>query len=337
MIWTSHLSQIHTRPLPTSLHLVPSSTRQLPLVGHAIRGGSVGTGVQYDFRALQIALYECFERQSFSCKPLNLTRLALSEFEDKSFSHSCRRALEQTSSCEGERLETHQFECVRCIEITTGRALDVPIVFLVLNSIEDSIYFPVVDSSGSAIHTDAASCFRSAIQEFVERQCLCLNWLTKQAKSEAYLSKYESYQLSLSRGVSEFFLERGHVKILDISHEFGCYCYLATFAAFNTDALVQYACGIGCRLEPRDALERALIELYQAYYHMFGLASGDEPSEGVQAYFDANVAESYQLFGVGTRCSISELVERNFFHQTANRVNFYHFKECSLFQQTRRC
>lgn len=312
MLTTHQFAPRTTIGMPSALSLVSPVIAGMPLICYASSANAQGTGVHNRHRAAAIATFEWFERAAFRRSKLSTARKPLDQLEDVGFRTALISALKQTTIGDPETVATHAFETDTAIDLSSGRVLEVPRILVSLDGVSgDSQHLPFTDSSGSACHQSWKACLRSAVSEFAERQCLCANWLTKKSNAVCDLVHNDRGSLPSCRTIIDFLLRSGVVRIFDISFDLKSYVYLTVFSSHRGDAKVKYACAAACKQSSTEALEKAFIELYQAYYYMSCLLDEDFAAHSGldEDYRAANSRDTIELFGAGSnKATLRQLV-----------------------------
>ncbi|QND61801.1 YcaO-like family protein [Mesorhizobium huakuii] len=164
-----------------------------------------------------------------------------------------------------EDLVEHAFNLVEVQRFSTGERCLYPAVYLSLHRFSgcrDADFLPVRDTFGSAIHPDRATAFRSALLEFVERQCTTAMWVSRRCNKMAPL-----YENLLGRGKAgttcRQMTREGSVTVYDISFLKGVSVLFAEYRSRKEDDIINFACGCAADYDAETAVLKAFTEVWQ--------------------------------------------------------------------------
>lgn len=169
------------------------------------------------------------------------------------------------SDISNDDLVDHAFKLVEVRRFSTGEQCLLPTVFLSLHSFvgcRDADFLPVRDTSGSAIHPARATAFRSALLEFVERQCTTAMWVSRRCNRIAPLD--ENILGHSKAGITCRQMTRdGSVTLYDISFLKGVSVLFAEYRSRREGDIVNFACGCAADFDPKIAVLKAFTEVWQ--------------------------------------------------------------------------
>ncbi len=182
-------------------------------------------------------------------------------------------------------------------ELGTGRTRRFPSVAFALGPHIDTEHFPKRDSSGSAFHQSAEMARSAALAELCERQALTAFWYGGYVRKSFEIGPDAPIGVQLSRCCA-IMRNAGQLLVVDISLIRPYRVYLAFI--LNRDGPVYLASGASAHQDGSRAMEKALLELWQAYVLMQQLHTGrtvfelkSEKSLGVtDDYFSHNTADT---------------------------------------------
>lgn len=225
-------------------------------------GGSCATG--YDRQTLVRSVGEALERQiSFSKMSPAKFKCRLNELNDELTLWF--RIL--FSAFNQEDLEDHFFECIEVQSKRYNKRVVVPSIPFTLSPHADARFMPSRDSSGCAIHPDPDIALQTAMSELAERQALTLFWYYGHLNhtTEITLQTTNEWNDEALSRIIRWFLNTKSVRIFlfDISLIKPYRSILAVYV--NKNGPVHFAAGGSANIDIRIAVNKAVIELYQAF------------------------------------------------------------------------
>lgn len=177
------------------------------------------------------------------------------------------QALEETCPYESLRVEisNHIFKLVEVRRLATGERCLFPAVFLSLHSFNgcrDTDFLPIRDTSGSAIHPDRDTAFRSALLEFVERQCTTAMWVSRRCNAIGPMAERFTSHKKASVTCRQM-ARRGDLIVYDISFLTGVSVFFGVFRSRAGGDIVNFACGCAAEFSENNALLKAFTEVWQ--------------------------------------------------------------------------
>lgn len=177
------------------------------------------------------------------------------------------KALLQTcgSNMRKEEIRDHSFNLVEVRRIDSGTHCYYPAVFLSLHSFDgcrDADILPVRDTSGSAIHPERATAYRSALLEFVERQCATAMWVSRRCNEIIPLNE-NPVSHAKAGVVCGQMAQSGALTLYDISFLKGASVLFAEYRSRRAGELVNFACGCAADFSSEAAKLKALTEVWQ--------------------------------------------------------------------------
>jgi ribosomal protein S12 methylthiotransferase accessory factor YcaO len=286
---------------------------------HAVNGHGFG----FDGDTHLKAIGEYLERHAAfrTIQPTHAGRLhemAISKAEQVAL----ERALMQTCLPGVARAELadHEFKLVEVQRLATGERCLYPTVFLSLHGFSgcrDADFLPVRDTSGTAIHPDRATALRSALLEFVERQCTTAMWVSRRCNQITALDEAD-----LGHGKAAITCRQmtrdGSVTAYDISFLEGVSVFFAEYRSCGKDRLVNFACGCAADYDAAVAVLKAFTEVWQTslllpQMEFFGMH--DYGSDKLKADFRAANRPDFELgvkvapLRIGSRTGQATLAE----------------------------
>lgn len=262
--------------LPGALLFQPAGLLYLPNSVEVSDALSVnGSGVGGGARSIKTALGEYFERRHFYREVLSIKCGFLSDSLTRAEVDGFASALTQTASrlISIEEVKKHHFSLTQVMRASDFSECLIPTVCISLSAHgleKDNFLYPLRDTCGCSFYWNVDVAFLGAVKEYLERQFLLRFWLTKQCQALFSLGKVEC----LLRGRNVKYLYdaltfSGEVSIFDISdNRFPGVCLLAVYGQNDGDRHVKYCAGMSYSGDVGEALEKALLELWQTYRFM---------------------------------------------------------------------
>ena len=215
-----------------------------------------------------------------------------------------------------------RFKTVPTLDLSTNQVIQAPAVAFTLSEHVDDKLFPYRDSSGTALHSSREKAIDAAVCEFVERQSLTLFWyfghLNAAVDAASELANLEGE----ARSILQVLSATGGVTLFDISLFSGYSSILAVYT--SKSGSVWFSSGASADQDPRQAANKAIQELYQAFVLMHQLIRGDkaETDDNVtNGYLQLNTSDTAQEFD---RLSCSELSQGSFLEANSRgRIDFH--------------
>ncbi|MFK0730771.1 MAG: YcaO-like family protein, partial [Gloeotrichia echinulata HAB0833] len=230
----------------------------------------MGVGLGQGRRALRAALYEFEERSAAFEVPLHHSRRKLSELGSLQLSEAWSHAVKQMVLVDYfELVSEHKFTTALCLNLWDKQTVWVPSAVLTLSrTAPDSEFIPFTDSSGSALHATPIAAAVGALTEFSERQALIAFWCGRResAKMLTYDPASDIFDCT-SKTILRTMLSTGDVILVDASLDQFENVVIACFGG-RRGGPVHFACGVSCKISFRDAVNKAVHELWQSAYHM---------------------------------------------------------------------
>lgn len=152
---------------------------------------------------------------------------------------------------------------IEVTDISTGEICWAPEVAFTLTTHPNDNVMPVRDSSGCALHKIRGLALDSAIAEYVERQSLSLFWYFGHCISAWKAEQIVNFlRPEIVRMVNSL-IETGQLFVFDISTLKPYRAFIAVFV--SRDQTVKFASGASSNLDFAVALNKAVLELYQAF------------------------------------------------------------------------
>ncbi len=230
---------------------------------HIERGiASCSTG--YDRTIMKKSLGEALERHiCFSDADDDFRSHVLSEFEPIVSEWFIK-------NCDVKPEPEYKYSTIEITELSTKKKYIAPSVAFYLGDGDGSQTYGARDSSGTALHQSWESAFKNCRDEFCERQSLTLFWYFGHCLSSVVLR--ESAVLNDFNQKLPFIpllLLSGDILIYDISYFSPVRTIMCVYLS-DTGA-VRFAAGASGDADYHIALEKALLEMYQAYVLMRNL------------------------------------------------------------------
>jgi ribosomal protein S12 methylthiotransferase accessory factor YcaO len=177
------------------------------------------------------------------------------------------KAIQQT--CEREDLKgeivNHVFKLVDVRRLETGERCSYPAVLVSLHGFSgclDADFLPVRDTSGNAIHPDPATAFRSALLEFVERQCTTAMWVSRRCNAIFPLGP-SLVSHKKAAVICHQMASRGTLMGYDISFLDGASVIFGVYRSSVEGDQVNFACGCAADFTEQSATLKAFTEVWQ--------------------------------------------------------------------------
>lgn len=164
-----------------------------------------------------------------------------------------------------EEIKNHNYKLVDVRRMGSGVLCLYPAVFLSLHTFDgarDADILPVRDTSGSAIHPDRATAYRSALLEFVERQCTTAMWVSRRC-NEIIQQDGRCVGHEKAGVVCRQMAHNGALTLYDISFLTGASVLFAEYRSQRAGELVNFACGCAADVSNEAARLKALTEVWQ--------------------------------------------------------------------------
>lgn len=305
-------SEIH-HPSSVDFELLrPSAVRHLP---HSVECGSrwhtYGSSSGWSADVTTRARGEHFERKHFYLDiPVNDTKKladGLSAQEIVDFTD----AFAQTSVYGTDiKLDSHFFDRTNVHRVIDFTSCKVPTACLSItecrNNIDNS-YYPMRDTCGCSAHDNIESAITGALKESLERQFLLRFWLTlKYNKRHTYQEACALLELRPSSTLFRELGKSGDILVLDLTDgRFPGACILVCYGNMRRGAKVHYCAGMSYADTASNALEKAILELWQTFRYMQSIDHDShltrEPQDPYLKHFLAcNNYETYQEISKGT-------------------------------------
>ncbi|WP_409488636.1 YcaO-like family protein [Pseudomonas promysalinigenes] len=303
--------------------LRPSAVTDLP---HSVECGSrwqtYGSSSGWSSEVIARARGEYFERKHFYLDiPVNDTNKLANGLSTEEV-HEFTDAFTQTSVYGSDtRFHLHLFDRTAVYRITDFTTCKVPTACLSITECRnnaDNNYYPMRDTCGCSAHLKIENALIGAIKESLERQFLLRFWLTLKFKKN--LSYEAAYTLLESRPSSTLFRElarSGDLLILDLTDDrFPGTCILLCYGNMHPKAKVQYCAGMAYTDTANNALEKAVLELWQTFRYMQAIDNDEqlanEPQDPYLKHFLAcNSYETFQEIAKATAYESSESFTTN--------------------------
>ncbi|MFJ4066758.1 YcaO-like family protein [Pseudomonas sp. NPDC089996] len=286
-------NEVHHPSSPDFELLRPSAVTHLP---HSVECGSrwqtYGSSSGWSAKVTDCARGEHFERKHFYLDiPVNdaekladgLSNQELNEFTE---------AFLQTSTCDSHtELQSHVFDRTTVYRVIDFTPCKVPTVCLSITECRNNIdnkYYPMRDTCGCSAHNNIESAIFGAAKESLERQFLLRFWLTLKFKRR--LDHHEACALLELRPSSTLFHElskSGDILVLDLTDgRFPGTCIFLCYGNLRAEAKVQYCAGMSYSDTASNALEKAVLELWQTFRYMQSIDSlASEPQDPYLRHF----------------------------------------------------
>ncbi|UDF30739.1 UNVERIFIED_ORG: YcaO-like family protein [Roseateles sp. XES5] len=203
------------------------------------------------FRTIRPTHAGRFDEMNLSCTEQEALRAALCQ--------TCQGGISRAD------MEGHSFRLVDVRRLGSGAPCLYPAVFLSLHSFDgrrDADILPVRDTSGSAIHPDRVTAYRSALLEFVERQCTTAMWVSRRCNDIAPLNE-SLIRHGKASVVCRQMMRNGTLTLYDISFLKGASVFFAEYRSRRAGDLVNFSCGCAADVSKDTAQLKALTEVWQ--------------------------------------------------------------------------
>lgn len=211
------------------------------------------------------------------------------------------QALQQTCYDEvRDELQSAEFQLVEVHRLSGAGKVNFPAVLFSLHSFDnyiDARFVPVRDSSGSAIHREKNVAFRSALLEFVERQCTTAMWVSRRCNAvEVPLAKLQDVK---ARTIYHQMATLGRLRLLDISFLGGASVKFCEYHSENSDEVVNFSCGCAANFEEKTATMKSFTEAWQTSILLPQMAFFGANEYGSTSLKDNFKAANYPEFDLG--------------------------------------
>ncbi|EKC2245495.1 YcaO-like family protein [Salmonella enterica] len=229
---------------------------------------SCATG--YDLQVRTRSAGEALERHLCYCdSEFSCGKAKISELDDDIAEWFCS-TIPMSGSIKNN--EHHEYNVVSVKELVTQKIYRAPLVAFTLGSNEDDAYYGFRDSSGTALHKSPELAFLGARNEYCERQALSLFWYYGHCLSCIQLTgENADYVAPVAHRFIHHLLSNGKIYLIDISLIHPVRTILAVYLSKNGP--VYYSAGASGAEQVEHAVEKSLLELYQAYVLMLNICS----------------------------------------------------------------
>lgn len=279
------INPMHKPDLPGTMLFQPSGLIDFPSSVEVFDAlSATGSGVGIGSNSIKSAMGEYFERRHFYREILSTRRGVLNESLTDAEVDSFTGAFVQTA-CNGvsiAALESYQFFVSEVVRASDFSSCFIPTVCLSLSSRgleSDTFICPKRDTCGCSFHWRSEVAFLGALKEYLERQFLLRFWLTKKCRS--LISPLYVDSSLVGRRVIHLYhalLAAGKLSVFDISDsKFPGVCILVVYGQNRPHHNVNYCAGMSYASTEAEALEKALLELWQTYrfIDLFGAVDSD--------------------------------------------------------------
>jgi len=190
-----------------------------------------------------------------------------------------------------------RFETVPTLDLSTSQITQAPTVAFTLSKHNDGRLFPYRDSSGTALHSSRERAIEAAVCEFVERQSLTLFWYFGHLNAAVDAVSELANLNGEARSILQVLNATGGVTLFDISLFSGYTSILAVYT--SKSGSVWFSSGASADRDRRQAANKAVQELYQAFVLMHQLIRGEksETDDNVtNGYLQLNTSDTAQEF-----------------------------------------
>jgi YcaO cyclodehydratase, ATP-ad Mg2+-binding len=239
-----------------------ANIRDPKMVRIHIEKGIASCATGYDRSVLTRSAGEAIERHLNFCDPnTSICRVKLSQLHSDiaKWFRATIPADKYQPDC-----ERHAYHAVEVLELASNKTYLAPLVAFTLGISDDDSFYGTRDSSGTALHLTPQNALENSRNEYCERQALSLFWYYGHCLSYTKLSK--SSKLSISKEVKNIInslIKTGDIYLLDISLIHPVRTILAIY--INASGPVYFSAGAAGHESVNKAIEKSLLELYQAY------------------------------------------------------------------------
>lgn len=247
-------------------------------------GGSTGVGLNLARKAYG----EFFERNHlFTQVPIHLKK-ALKDIQPENYHQKLLGICRQDESSKEECLN-HEFLFTNVHNLFDDAPQEYFYNAITLSpSKQDQKFIGFSDSCACAAHPNKDAAIYNSLMEFIERQALLGSWLSKTYRytiNPDVLPLVTPYQ-----DMAEQLLEHGELVIVENNNQLPGYSVIIFYFAKSPKDSVQYSIGSSSGLSLEEALNSALVELYQCYAFLYNT----ESSKGLENKAGAGYHLSFQ-------------------------------------------
>jgi ribosomal protein S12 methylthiotransferase accessory factor YcaO len=235
----------------------------------------IGSGIGDERSSEVTALAEYLERRHFYMEVSSERRGTLSEVltstEADTFAQAFLQTTIQTQAL--SNVDQHVFGMTRVFRTLDFSECHVPTVMINLTHGQgdpDNNFYPERDTCGCSFHVSGESSIFGAMKESLERQFLTRFWLTKRCHrklgSRAIQDALDNHPCG---GLLQLLSKAGQLCALDISDaRFPGQCVLLVYGSDDASRHVRYCAGMAYASSVKEALGKAVLELWQTFRFM---------------------------------------------------------------------
>lgn len=219
-----------------------------------------GSGVGTPRHAALSGAGELLERRCLFAAISPAARGRLHELSDRSMAAALRRALQQLSDQQPDRIDSHPFQLSpvhRLVEPATPLLYPTALLTLTSTGLEaDRPFVPFIDSSGSCLHRTREQALEGAVDEFIERQLLLALWFGATATEIERPTGGTATDADLLARLAA----NGTLRLFTVPSPFARHHVLAIYEGHRQG--IHFSVGSACSGSPAVALRKALMELW---------------------------------------------------------------------------
>lgn len=298
---------IRRADLSGKLLFQPSVLCALPNVAEASDSFSIiGSGAGAGCLCIRTCIGEYFERRHFYREVISTQHGRLSESLTPVEIDCFGTAFVQTATkkISKRQVAEHKFRLSQVIRSTDFSTCFIPTICISLSSShlrDDEFIYPLRDTCGCSFHWRTDDAILGALKEYLERQFLLRFWLTKRCRT--LMSGVQVDKILNKKNIKllyDLLVVSGELSILDISDSaFPGVCILVVYGQAKIGHHVNYCAGMSYAATASDALEKALLELWQTYRFMDLFKAIDSEQSRVEDpylrhFLSCNAYEVYQ-------------------------------------------
>lgn len=246
-----------------------STPRSVVIDGIVSYGGSTGTGVNLPVKAFS----EFYERNHLFTQVRKHREGRLNSVKPVAFREKLIKLCRKPTQEEAD-IDRHEFSLTQVYHLFNDEPQDYFYNAISLRgNKKDQPYLRFTDSCACAAHPVKQEAIYCSLMEFIERQALLASWASKQVRYEINPELLRS--LSVYTTLVDNLLENGNLHIYENGIGLPGYTIIMFYFAKSRDDLVQYSIGSSSGLTLKEALNSALVELYQCYSFLYNAECSD--------------------------------------------------------------
>lgn len=179
-------------------------------------------------------------------------------------------------------------------ELPTGREVFAPsqLVYLTFTAQREEDFLTTPNSNGLAAGPDIEFAILNGLCELIERDGFLITWMNKLPTPEVDFDGASD----LARSIKAHYARHGtEIRVFNVSTDIPVYVMMA-MALDKTGEGPAVIVGLGCHLDPRVALDKALLEICQVRPGETRRYKEEPPAERLRSYEDVRTLEDHGAF-----------------------------------------